>query len=65
MLELASPVVARALDAFPVAVHTLDALHLSSIEFLRSRALAVELASYDRRMVRRAQAMGIPVRDLP
>ena len=65
LLELAPPVLARALDAFPVPVRTLDALHLSSLEFLRGRRLDVELASYDRRMVSSAQAMGIPVRHLP
>ena len=56
---------ARALDAFPVSVRTLDALHLSSLEFLGGRGLDVELASYDRRMVFGAKAMDIPVRDLP
>ncbi len=34
-LELAPVVLARALEPFPIAVRTLDALHLASIEFLR------------------------------
>jgi len=32
LLELATPVLARALDPFPTPVRTLDALHLASIE---------------------------------
>lgn len=65
LVELAPPVLARALDAFPVTVRTLDALHLAALEFLRGRGLAVDLASYDHRMASAAEAMGIPVLDLP
>ncbi|MCY3600097.1 MAG: PIN domain-containing protein [Gemmatimonadetes bacterium] len=65
LVELAPPVLARALDAFPVPVRTLDGLHLASLEFLRGRGQAVELASYDRRMASAAEAMGIPILDLP
>jgi hypothetical protein len=60
LLELAPPVLARALEPFPVKVRTLDALHLASIEFLRSRNQPVRLASYDRRMIAAAEALGIP-----
>jgi hypothetical protein len=60
-LELAPPVLARALDPFPVPVRTLDALHLASIEFLRGQGQRVELASYDDRMLAAAYAMRIPV----
>ncbi|MGA7739223.1 MAG: hypothetical protein WCB22_27860, partial [Pseudolabrys sp.] len=42
LLELATPVLARALDPFPMPVRTLDALHLASIEFLRVRQQHVE-----------------------
>ncbi|MYA34763.1 MAG: type II toxin-antitoxin system VapC family toxin [Gemmatimonadales bacterium] len=65
LVELAPPVLARALDAFPVPVRTLDGLHLASLEFLRGRGHDVELASYDHRMARAAEAMGIPILDLP
>ena len=65
LLELAPVVLARALDPFPVSVRTLDALHLASCQFLRDRGQRLELASYDRRMVSAAQALGIPLRDLP
>ena len=65
LLELAPPVLARALDPFPVSVRTLDALHLASCQFLRDRGQRVELASYDDRMANAARALGIPLRDLP
>ena len=64
LLELSPPVLARALDGFPVPVRTLDALHLASLDYLRRRRQAVELASYDRRMTAAARAMDIPVRAL-
>lgn len=64
LLELLPPVLARALEPFPIGVRTLDALHLASCEYLRSQGQAVELASYDHRMTAAARAMGIPVFDL-
>jgi hypothetical protein len=64
LLELAPPILARALDPFPAPVRTLDALHLASLEFLRARGQPVELASYDDRMVLVARALGIPVREV-
>lgn len=54
----------RALDAFPLPVRTLDALHLASIDNLRENGQSVRLASYDRRMVIAAQAMSIAIVDL-
>jgi hypothetical protein len=61
LLELATPVLARALDPFPIPVRTLDALHLSSIEFLRLRQQQVQLASYDERLIAGARALHIPL----
>ena len=61
LLELAPPVLARALEPFPVAVRTLDALHLASVEFLRGQRQEVTLASYDVRMLDAARKLGIPV----
>ena len=61
LIELAPPVLARALEPFPVPVRTLDALHLASIEFLRSRRQTPSLASYDERLVAAARALGIPL----
>jgi hypothetical protein len=61
LLELAPQVIARALDPFPVPVRTLDALHLSSIEFLRRHQQQVELASYDERLIAGARALHISI----
>ncbi len=60
LLELAPPVLARAVDPFPTPVRTLDALHLASMEFLRAHGQAVTLASYDDRLLAAAQALQIP-----
>ena len=61
MIYLDPPVLARALEPFRVPVRTLDALHLASIEFLRSRRQAVELLSYDERLLAAARAPRIPL----
>jgi hypothetical protein len=64
LIELAAPVLGRALEPFPIPVRTLDALHLASIEFLRTRRQTIELASYDDRMLEAARALSIPLREL-
>jgi hypothetical protein len=64
LLELDSRTLLRALDVFPVAVRTLDGLHLATIEFLRGSGESVELASYDNRLTAAAQVLGIPVAEL-
>ena len=61
LLDLTSSVLARALEPFPVAVRTLDALHLAAVDFLRSQRQAVQLASYDDRMLTAARAMNVPI----
>ncbi len=61
LLELTPSVLSRALDPFPVAVRTLDALHLASMEFLRARGQRLELASYDDRLCTAARRLGIPL----
>jgi predicted nucleic acid-binding protein len=58
LLELAPPVLARALEPFPAPVRTLDALHLASADFLRSQGQQLKVATYDERMARAAQALG-------
>jgi len=60
-VELAPPVLARALEPFPSPVRTLDALHLASIEFLRAQGQVVQLASYDDRLTAAARALRIPL----
>jgi hypothetical protein len=60
-VEMSPLVLGRALEPFPEALRTLDALHLASIEFLRGRRIDVRLATYDQRMSAAAQAMAIPL----
>jgi hypothetical protein len=57
-LELEAPVLARALDPFPVRVRNLDALHLASLAFIDSLGQSPELASYNVRLADAANAMG-------
>lgn len=61
LLELAPAVLERALEALALPVRTLDALHLATFHFLWKQRLPVELASYNRRMVTVAEAMGMPI----
>jgi hypothetical protein len=61
LIEMAPPVLARALEPFPVPVRTLNALHLASMEFLRTRRQTLELASYDDRLTAAARALDIPL----
>ena len=63
-LEMTPAVLARALEPFPVAVRTLDALHLASLEFLRSQGQDLALASYDERLVAAARRLGIEIADV-
>ena len=56
-LELAAPVLSRALEPFPGSVRTLDALHLASMEFLRGQRQEIELASYDERLIATAKRL--------
>jgi len=54
-------VLSRALDPFPTPVRTLDALHLASIDFLRSMGQRPLLATYDRRLSQAAAALEVPL----
>ena len=63
-VEMVPPVLARALEPFPLPVRTLDALHLATLDFLRTRGQKVALASYDERMSVAARALGFPLTDL-
>ncbi|MCR4302011.1 MAG: PIN domain-containing protein [Sulfuricaulis sp.] len=60
-MELSPTVLVRALEPFPVAVRTLDALHLATVDYLRSRNQMAVLATYDERLAACAQAMGLPL----
>jgi predicted nucleic acid-binding protein len=61
MVEMTRSVLARALEPLPIPLRTLDSLHLATLYFLRERGEAVELASYDTRLVAAAHALGMPL----
>lgn len=61
LVELAPPVLSRALEPFPTAVRTLDALHLATLDFLRRQKQTVALATYDRRMGAAATSLDFPL----
>ena len=64
MIELGPQPLRRALRPFPIAVRTLDALHLATMVFLLETGEAVQLASYDNRLLSAAAALGIPAAEL-
>lgn len=64
LVELAPPVLARALEPFPVPVRTLVALHLATLDFLRARGQTVALASYDTGMTAAAHSLGFATTEL-
>lgn len=57
IVELAPPVLARALESFPKPVRTLDALHLASMDFVQKQGQNLTLASYDDRLLTAARAL--------
>jgi predicted nucleic acid-binding protein len=59
LTAMSEAALARALEPFPVAVRTLDALHLATMDFIRQSGEPVQLASYDNRLIVAAQALGI------
>ena len=59
MIEMVGPVLARALRPFPIPVRTLDAIHLSALEFIRDQKQRVELASYEKGQRCPAYAFGL------
>ena len=46
MIEMVGPVLARALQPFPVPVRTLDAIHLAALEFIRAQKQSVQMKVY-------------------
>lgn len=61
LVELAPTVLARAVDPFPTPVRTLDALHLASAHFLKSRDRKLRFATYDDSLAAAAKALGLKV----
>jgi predicted nucleic acid-binding protein len=58
-VELAPTVLARAVEPFPMAVRTLDAMHLATALFLAERRQGLKVATYDERMRGAARAVGL------
>ena len=63
LLEMSAEVLGRALLPFPQPVRTLDALHLATMVFLRSRGLVPALATYDQRLATAAVGEGFALAD--
>jgi predicted nucleic acid-binding protein len=61
LLAMSTEVLGRALLPFAQPVRTLDALHLATMVFLRSRGLALALATYDQRLAAAAAGEGFEV----
>ena len=61
LVELTPTVLARSIDPFPIPVRTLDAMHLATIDHIRSETDTIKLASFDKRMLACARALGIAV----
>lgn len=64
LVEMSPHTLERALGPFPIPVRTLDGLHLATADYLRQQGHSVELASYDRRLCRAAEAMGFTLASL-
>lgn len=63
LLEMSAEVLARALLPFAQPVRTLDAMHLATMVFLRSRGLSPALATYDQRLAVAAVGEGFTLAD--
>lgn len=61
MAEMNPSVLSRALEPFPMAIRTLDALHLATMNYFRSKGDELTLASYDHRLNEAARALDIPL----
>lgn len=64
LLELRDDVLTRANEPFPVAVRTLDALHLATLQFLAERHVRAPLVSFDDRLLAGARALDLPIAEL-
>lgn len=64
LVELTPEVLTRALEPFPFQVRTLDAIHLSTVQFLKTARIAVRLATLDERMSAAATALEFELAEL-
>jgi hypothetical protein len=65
LVELTDEACRRARTPFPLPVRTLDALHLSCADFLRTQGFVVDVATLDTRMASIALAMGFRLTPVP
>ena len=63
LLEMSESVLGRALLPFAQPVRTLDALHLATMDFLRTQGLVITLATYDQRLAAAAIGLGFALAD--
>jgi predicted nucleic acid-binding protein len=61
IVRLNRAVLARAADAFPTQIRTLDAIHLASALMLSSRERAIRFATHDEELALAAEAVGLRV----
>ena len=62
VIEVGSPVLERAAMPFPVALKTLDAVHLATAMMLRESGTGpIRMATHDRALARASRAMGFDV----
>jgi hypothetical protein len=61
LIDMHRAALERAMEEFPIAVRTMDGLHLATIDFLLRRRAPIALASYDKRLLRAAEANGVPI----
>jgi predicted nucleic acid-binding protein len=59
MYEVSPDHLNRALRPFPISIRTLDALHLATMDYLRTQGREIALATYDHRLLAAAQVLGI------
>jgi predicted nucleic acid-binding protein len=62
-VELSESVLKRAMEPFPVPVRTLDAIHLSTMEYLRALGQEIELLTLDDRLREAAKKLKISIRE--
>lgn len=63
LLEMSEAVLGRALLPFLPPVRTQAALHLASMDFLRSQGVGVAVATYDQRLAQAAVGLGFALAD--
>jgi predicted nucleic acid-binding protein len=61
LVEMVAPVLGRVTEPFPIAVRTLDALHLATMDFFVRQGARLSLATYDERLRDAALALSIPL----